>query len=239
MICPGCKYENHSLAAFCSKCGSSLSHSVETDSKKPVSKLIVFFLSLLAYIAVLNFTDLVHDYTSVLIVDLIFALIVLIFFFSDTSSVIKLFKFGRKRTLIILLLFVVTPLFALLVYYFAGFLNHEIFDKSENVYYNQFKDSPAPLMFTLISVAIFPAIFEEIAFRGIMFSELIKVTRLKPAIIVSSVMFTLLHLSLLSALWIFPLGLVFGYLRARHRSIAYGMIGHFIYNASIVLYQIY
>lgn len=147
-------------------------------------------------------------------------------------------RFDKPKWPLLITIFIVAPLFALLVSFIAQLINQGIFNESQTAYYEHFIESPAPLTFAIISIALFPAIFEEIAFRGIVLSELSKVTRLKSAIIISTILFSLLHLSLISMFWIFPLGLFFGYFRAKQRTLWYGIIGHFIYNSSIVLIEL-
>jgi membrane protease YdiL (CAAX protease family) len=75
-------------------------------------------------------------------------------------------------------------------------------------------------------------------FRGVLFNETLKIAGLKSTILITSILFTILHLSLISIFWIFPIGLVFGYLRAKYNTILYGVIGHFVYNASVVIVEI-
>lgn len=238
MNCPDCNHENHSLATFCSNCGHKLNSEKEPDYKISIRNISIFFFVILAYIIVLYLTKFGQDYTSLLIADCIFALIVLIFFVFNYKSIACLFHIRRFSLSILFKIVLAAPLFALLVNYVAKFLNQSILNQSESIYYNRFKDSPAPLLFTIISIALFPAIFEEIAFRGILFNESLKIMKLKPTILISTVLFTLLHLSFLSFLWIFPLGLVLGYLRAKYRTMLYGMILHFTYNAAVILIQL-
>ena len=238
MICSKCKHENHSLASFCSNCGQKLSAEKDINYNIPIKNILFFFFTLLAYIIVLNFTPLANNYISLLLIDSIFALIVLIFFIVNFKSTIRLFRFKKKSAGIIFKIIIIAPSMALIVHFFAKFLNQSVFDSSETIYYNQFKDSPAPLLFTIISIGVFPAIFEELAFRGILFNNSLKIMGLKQTILVTSILFTILHLSLISVLWIFPIGLLLGYLRARHRSILYSILGHFLYNTSVMLLQI-
>jgi len=40
-----------------------------------------------------------------------------------------------------------------------------------------------------------------------------------------------------SLLWLVPIGLAFGYLRDKHNTLWYGMIGHFAYNFSITFFE--
>ncbi|MEI7595727.1 MAG: CPBP family intramembrane glutamic endopeptidase [Bacteroidota bacterium] len=239
MECSKCQSQNPTKATYCGKCGNILVNSVESqDYNRNVKKISVFFFVLLAYIATINFIELNGNYIQTLLIDFIFAAIILVFYFIDTKSINKLIKFNKPKRLLLIKIIIFAPLFAILVSLIAGFLNQSIFDKSQITYYEQFIDSPAPIFFSILSIGLFPAIFEEIAFRGIVFNELTKITSIKSTIIISAILFTILHLSLLSTLWIFPIGLIFGYFRAKYRSLWYGIIGHFIYNSSIVLIEI-
>ncbi|MBK6986474.1 MAG: hypothetical protein IPH32_17855 [Bacteroidetes bacterium] len=65
-----------------------------------------------------------------------------------------------------LLFMVLTALIALAFFsYTSDFLNHNVFNRTSNSYYEHYINSPFPLLFSIISIAVFPAIFEEIAFR--------------------------------------------------------------------------
>lgn len=205
---------------------------------KHIKKISIFFFIMLAYVAALNLSEIRVDYLQTLLIDSFFAIIILIFYFFDSKATNKLFKFSKIQWPLVIKIVITAPLFAVFVSFVAELLNQSIFDTSQTAYYEHFIDSPSPIIFSIISIGLFPSIFEEIAFRGILFNELAKVTRLKSAIIISSILFTILHLSLLSTLWIFPIGLIFGYFRAKHRTLWYGVIGHFVYNSSIVAIEI-
>jgi len=238
MICPGCQSENHRVATFCSHCGQKLIVAKEVDYNIPVWNISLFFFSLLIYICIIKFTPLVNNYTSQLTLDIIFNLIVILFFIYHFKTSIRLFRLSKKRVLLIIKIITIAPLLALAVYYVAGFLNKSVFDAQETIYYNQFKNSPSPILFSLLSISMFPAIFEELAFRRMLFDQSLKIMGLKATILLTSILFTILHLSLISALWLFPGALLLGYLRAKQRSIVYGMLAHFLYNSSIMLFQI-
>lgn len=239
MECSKCQYQNPTKATFCGKCGNKLEISSEgLDYNKNVKKISIFFFALLAYIVTIHFIEFGNNYIQTLLIDLIFATIILIFYFIDSKTLNKLLKFNRPRRILLIIIVIIAPLFAMLVSFIADLLNQSIFDKNQIIYYEQFINSPAPIPLSILSIGLFPAIFEEIAFRGIVFNELTKITGLKSTIIISAILFTILHLSLLSIFWIFPIGLIFGYLRAKYRTLWYGIIGHLIYNSSIVLIEI-
>ncbi len=238
MKCENCQTISHSQSTYCGKCGKSLVKEVSLDYNKSIQNILIFFFILLGYIATINFIDFENDYINTLLIDVLFAAIIFVFYFIDFKTINKLLSLKGLKKFLLIKILVGAPLFAIIVSYLAGFLNQSIFDKSQLRYYEQFIDSPAPITLSIISIALIPAIFEEIAFRGILFNHLTKVSRLKSTILISSILFTILHLSLLSALWIFPIGLLFGYFRAKYRSLWYGILGHFMYNGSIVIIEI-
>lgn len=210
----------------------------ESNYNAHVKNISIFFFALLAYIAVLHFAHFVESYVGLFVVDSIFALIVIVFFLINFKANIRLLRFGNLKPKIILSILLIMPVFALLVNVFADFLNQQVLNQTDVIYYNQFSNSPAPWLFSIISISVFPAIFEEMAFRGILFDQSYRIAGLKPTIFITAILFTILHLSLISVLWLFPLGLMFGYLRARHRTILYGVIAHFTYNTSVLVIQI-
>lgn len=235
MICQNCKTENTKAYSFCNNCGSRLYAEPEDNYQVSVTKTNIFFFILLGYIALLHFLEFESTYVISLITDLIFALIVIVFSalnFKDLRAIL-LPNISNYRVMVVTSLSLCC--FAFLVTYLAGLLNENVFNTSSNSYYEHYKDSPFPLLMCLISIAVFPALFEEIAFRGILFNELKNIMSAKSTIIITTVLFTVLHFSFISFLWIFPIGLLFGYLRSKYNNLIYGIIGHAVYNSSIVL----
>jgi len=208
------------------------------DENKGLSRTITFFLVLLAYVMILHFIGPVKNYKQSLLIDVLFASIVLIFFALNFRKTIELFKLPKKSPGVFAAIIVGAPFFGLIIFFLSGFLNGYLFGTVDEPHYRLFANSPSPILFTIISVGVFPAVFEEIACRGIMFNNLEKIAGVWPTIILTAIIFTMLHLSLLSALWIFPVGILFGMLRARYNTLWYGIIGHFLYNSSIVFFEI-
>lgn len=212
---------------------------IEPDDNYHVSvtKTKIFFFVLLGYIALLHFLKFDSTYVISLITDLIFALIVVVFLALNFKNLKEALipKISNYKLVVIVSLSLC--ILAFLVTHFANFLNKSVFDNNNSSYFEHYKDSPFPLLFCIISIAVFPALFEEIAFRGILFNELKKIMSVNSTIIITTVLFTILHFSFISFLWIFPIGLLFGYLRSKYDNLIYGIIGHFVYNSSIVLIE--
>ena len=95
---------------------------------------------------------------------------------------------------------------------------------------------PAWTGFVLISVM--PAIFEELAFRGVIQSSLERVFNVRDAWLIQAALFSLLHLSPLVFPSHFAMGLAFGWIRMRSRSLYPAMLLHGAWNALVVFQEL-
>jgi membrane protease YdiL (CAAX protease family) len=84
-------------------------------------------------------------------------------------------------------------------------------------------------------VAVGPPLYEEVAFRGLMFGALRESFSAREALFLSSFAFALLHLSIPTLVTHLPLGFYFGLLRYRSGSIWPGTFAHFCHNFAIVI----
>lgn len=81
---------------------------------------------------------------------------------------------------------------------------------------------------------LYPAVVEELAFRGFIFGRLRRVMKPTEALVVQAAMFSVLHLLPLSFVSHFVMGLVLGLLRVRMRSLWPPIAVHFLWNAWFV-----
>lgn len=162
------------------------------------------------------------------VMDTVFA-----YYNGETFSVVFPKKFQLKPLLIML---AATIGSGFLIYYLVGELNLALFGQDVSILAS-YSESSSPLLIALISYAVFPAIFEELAFRGFLFNNLHFLSGKKAAIIGSAFLFTLVHFSILSFFWLFPFGLLLAYFRSRYNTLLYGMIGHFTHNSMIILIE--
>ena len=82
----------------------------------------------------------------------------------------------------------------------------------------------------VFSTCVIPGIFEEIAFRGVIFDGLARHLTTVEAVLVSAAMFGILHLSILSLPHLLLIGLVLGVLRVKTGGLLAGMATHFLHN---------
>lgn len=95
--------------------------------------------------------------------------------------------------------------------------------------------APWPTVVALLSMAVAPAVSEELAFRGILFGQLRTLTSATSTVLVTSFLFALVHFSFLSLFWLVPAGLYYGWVRYREGVIWYGVACHFAHNSMVVL----
>jgi uncharacterized protein len=92
-----------------------------------------------------------------------------------------------------------------------------------------------PMIFGI--AAVFPAVFEELAFRGIMVPALARVLNKEETVAVTAIMFMILHLSVPSAPHLLLLGIGAAVLRLRSKSIWPCVLMHLVHNAMCIGFE--
>lgn len=88
----------------------------------------------------------------------------------------------------------------------------------------------------ILILCVWPGIFEELLFRGIMQTSLLQITNARNAIIVSSALFAAIHFSVLSAPYLFFVGVLLGWSHYRSRCLYVPMILHALHNYVVVAF---
>ena len=122
--------------------------------------------------------------------------------------------------------FIVASIYGDLISYFLGVPPARISQPFRDAGYSWFT--------VVCMIAVFPAIFEELSFRGIIIPCLNRVLTTNETIIVSAMMFMILHLSVPKAPPLLLAGIIMGVLRFRSRSIWPGVLMHFTHNAMFI-----
>ncbi len=92
---------------------------------------------------------------------------------------------------------------------------------------------------SLISVGIIAPVFEEILFRGLIFGELRKITKVKLALVLQALLFGIYHFNVVQGVYAFLLGLVIGFVYYRSNSIIAPILMHISINSlSVILTQL-
>jgi membrane protease YdiL (CAAX protease family) len=240
--CPQCQSEAGADDTFCGYCGAEL---CTEDSTKAIEQsrdvfsvllptLLYYFVTLLL-LAVYKFTEVfpegLEGLAWITILDLS---VVIVFWLNDFSAVNRLFSLKGLKVKVVLLTVLGALLGSVVVSLIADFINLSL---NDDVFYSTylFEDTAYPYLMATLFIAVQPAIFEEITFRGFLFNNLKQVSGGPSAVYITGFVFGMMHLALISLLWLVPIGLAFGYLRNKYNTLWYGVIGHFTYNFIIVM----
>lgn len=89
----------------------------------------------------------------------------------------------------------------------------------QNEFYSNFNQNPNENSYLLFRAVILVPFFEEIIFRYFVISELMKRYNSIVAVIMSSILFSLIHMDLEQSLYAFVIGIFFGYLFVKKMNI--------------------
>jgi membrane protease YdiL (CAAX protease family) len=92
----------------------------------------------------------------------------------------------------------------------------------------------APIVASLVAVAVLPALAEELVFRGVLARSLAR-RSVPVAIVVSSLAFSAYHVLPIQMVSTFPLALALATMAVRSGSVLPGMLAHFLNNATVIV----
>ncbi len=222
---------------FCTSCGKALSKNIDDKKISSINVIIFFYVAILVFLLASFYFSERYDnsFAIEIVIETLFALIIVGFSFLDYSNILKLYKIPNIHWKIWVAVFVFPLVSSSVVYYFVEVTNSFFLVEESTNYYINYINLEYPLFWAIFFVAILPPIFEELAFRGFLFNQLQKVASNKVTIIATAFLFALIHLSFISVIWIFPFGLLLGYLRSKFNTLWLGMIIHFIHNLVVIL----
>lgn len=238
-ICGSCGCENNSARRVCVSCGKPRYMLSSEFGKKSVHAFMALYFTLLAAIIFIWFAEPGgNGWKGVFWGNVIMGVITLFFVAIDFSDFRRYVFPSRVRWRIVLYIAFFTPLFSLVVSNLTNWVNLRLFSVDYGTLDKVF-DAPSPVLYGMLFCAVLPALFEEFAFRGVIFGRGKGVFSLKQTIWASSILFTLLHISVISFAWVFPFAMMLGYLRARYRTVFYGVCLHFLHNFTAVMADYY
>ena len=137
-----------------------------------------------------------------------------------------------KNTLI---LFIIANIVIYFISISSKYLLHE-FDEQNIVQY--FKHNKITKLAVLNTVVIVP-IIEEIVFRGLFYKLLRSYFSIVPSMLISSIIFSIVHENILVLIVLFSLGLILCYSYERNKSIIYPIVIHSLFNLLMLLLILY
>jgi membrane protease YdiL (CAAX protease family) len=244
--CPACRRPTRLGVNFCTSCGHAVGEVVppspppqaeETDRYllqwTQIKRVCLLFLLLLANSLVAGILS--RQFKSAWLhvtVDGLSAIIVAVFAVINYRDLLPLLRFPKiDRHAVLQMAAVAIGAFALISVYFRLFewAGGPMIKATDS-----FIASGWPLWSMFLVISIAPAIVEEITFRGLIQSSLERVFNVRDAWLIQAALFGILHLLPVMFPSHFLMGLCFGFLRNRSKSLYPGMLLHAGWNAWVI-----
>lgn len=226
---------------FCGHCGKEIASVAENasapkgDVLQTLTPTLTYYFITLVLIATYGLTDIFQEgFEGLVIISIIDIVLVLIFWGFYLEEVTPLFSLRNIKVGVMGLTVAGAALAGVLVTALAEVIQFSIQD---DIFYSTylFEDTSYPFLWAVLFICVQPALFEEVAFRGFLYSNLEKVTSAKSSIYITAFIFGIIHLAVISMLWLVPGGLIFAFMRMKYNTLWYGIVGHFTYNFVITL----
>jgi uncharacterized protein len=239
--CEECQHPVKDHHRYCGNCGAYLgSQEVKVNIFNNLSLRTVFafyFLYLLICLTVKH-TRWFNNYDQMFWIEMVLAVITLRFAWVNRRQIVPVLRFNNFRWQTITVVAILAMTASMIVSISMREVNLSFFG-SEVHYYNAYKMYWFPTAIMIYSIAIMPAIFEELAFRGVLFNYCTHFLDERLVVAVTAFLFAIMHLSLLSLVWLLPFGFYIGHLRRKYNTLWYGVAFHFVFNLTACLVDLY
>ncbi|HMG92699.1 MAG TPA: CPBP family intramembrane glutamic endopeptidase [Chryseolinea sp.] len=242
--CPHCNGIVQLDDSFCGTCGKEiialqLVHSVDhsEDAFTVLQPTLAYYGITLLLLATYKLTSVFPEgFDGMVAITIIDTLIVLTFCVLFYRQLLPLFSLRNVKPELVALTALCAMVGSVVVSVVADIINISI---SDDVFYSTylFEDTSHPFLFAVLFIAVHPAIFEEVTFRGFIFTNVSRIATPRSAIYITGFVFGIIHLAIISLLWLVPIGLIFAWLRWKHNTLWYGVVGHFVYNLCITVIE--
>ncbi|RKR83240.1 membrane protease YdiL (CAAX protease family) [Mucilaginibacter gracilis] len=226
---------------FCKHCGSSQTTTDEntaTGGWTNIKHAALLFGVDVVICCVASFIDVFKTLLWSVVFDVLLAVVALAFFCDNWKKNMVILRWPQFSVLKLLGYGGAAVLASLAVSFCVHWLNQALFSK-EFYYYGFYAHQKYAAALMIFFVAVMPALFEELAYRGYLLQNLLGVADKNQAIFITSFLFAILHLSLLSLFWLIPFALLLGYVRVKEKTLWYGVFMHFCFNLTVCIVELW
>ncbi|RFM30448.1 CPBP family intramembrane glutamic endopeptidase [Deminuibacter soli] len=226
---------------FCFNCGAFLGgegERIDVFNNSQLRHAFVFYSLYLFICLMVKYTEWFGNYDHLFWIELLLAAITVSFAIANRRNVRPLLSFRGFSPLITAGIVLLAILFSFLVNLLVHELNVSLFH-SDVSFYRGYRIYIAPRLLMVYSIALMPALFEELAFRGVLYGYLAEVMDEKLVMIITGFIFAAMHLNFISLIWLIPFGIFLGFLRKKYHTLWYGVIFHFVFNLVACLIDLY
>ncbi len=239
--CEICNKEVQGFHRFCYNCGRYLGFDGARFSLYKNTSLqssFSFFCIYLSACLLVRFTNLFDDYNRLFWVEIFLAIIIFIYAVINFRNIKPLLKFRNFNVIRLIGCVSFAAIASVVINITVSKLNISFFGTDAG-YYSQYSIYSMPAFIMVYSIAVYPAIFEELAFRGVIYNYLTNFLDERLVVIVTAFMFAIVHLNFISLFWLVPFGILVGAMRKRFGTIWYGVVFHFTFNLIAVIFDLY
>ncbi len=241
LSCDECEKQVLPHHRYCPNCGNYLAPEATTINifnNIDLRNVFIFYFLYLFVCLTIKHSSAFNTYDELFWVEIVLALITLFFGWLNRAEIKPVLKFNNFKWLVVLQVVVFGAVGSFLVSFGVKELNGTFFHSEVN-YYQSFRLYTFPTAVMIYSIAVMPAIFEELAFRGIMYNYCANFLDDRLVVAVTAFLFAVMHLSLVSLVWLIPFGFFIGNLRRKYNTLWYGIIFHFVFNLVACLFDLY
>lgn len=238
--CESCSTNIKIDAAFCHNCGApnlNAGH-ISIFNNNNLRSAFIFYLLYFFICLTVKYTDWFDSYDHLFWIEILLAAITFFFAKANWPSLKPVLRFNHFRWTILAGVILLAIIFSSVITLSIKQINISVFHTNVNMF-DSYRDYQFPVLLMFYSVALVPAIFEELAFRGIIYNYLGTFLPEGLVVTVTGVVFAAIHLNFFSMLWLVPFGIFIGTLRKKYNTIWYGVIFHFVFNITACLFDLY
>jgi len=239
--CHECDVSVRDDQRFCHNCGNYLGAeavTVNIFNNADLRTVFIFYFIYLFICLLIKHSSWFNTYDELFWVELLLAAITLRFAWLNWSQIKPVLRFNNFKWDTLLKVIAIAATGSLLVTISVRELNVSFF-QSEVSYYEAYKIYNYPTLVMIYSIALMPAIFEELAFRGVMYNYCANFLDERLVVAVIAFLFAIMHLNLMSLVWLIPFAFFIGNLRRKYNTLWYGIIFHFTFNLTACLFDLY
>lgn len=238
--CDECEVAVRTDQRYCHNCGSYLgvdTVTINIYNNVHLRRTFIFYFLYLFVCLLVKHTSWFNNYDQMFWVEIVLAVITLWFVAQNWGQIKPVLKFNNFKWLALLFVVLVAAMASLLVSFGVRQLNVTFFN-TEVSYYQAYKLYSYPILVMIYSIALMPAIFEELAFRGVMYNYCLNFLDERLVVTVTAFLFAIMHLSFISLVWLIPFGFFIATLRRKYNTIWYGIVFHFVFNLTACAFDL-
>ncbi|WP_207491895.1 CPBP family intramembrane glutamic endopeptidase [Aridibaculum aurantiacum] len=239
--CEECQHSVQDGDHYCYNCGAHLNEQVVTVNifnNFSLRQVFLFYFIYLFICLLVKHTRWFDSYDRLFWIEIALAAVTLHFAWRNRKSLFPILRFNNFKWQVFLGVIIFAAAASCIVNVTMRQVNVSFFGADVN-YFNAYKLYFFPVATMIYSIAVIPAIFEEVAFRGIMYNYCENFLDERLVVAVTAFLFAIMHLSLLSLVWLVPFGFFIGHLRRRYNTLWYGIFFHFAFNLTAVVIDLY